>query len=620
MMRLLLLVISMATLGLTGCATVEQGMMSGTRMDLRDYRQKQVGILDVAVNPSYAAETLPLVDIGESISTALARSTSIKAQHVALDTSALAFPLTPQRMADIAKDSGLQAVIGASVIAWSPPSSSHGARISLIISFVDLTDPNKKWMMSGTWEASRLQKVPETIDMGLGLQFIDLEYWLRAGLIPWFADQGGPDEPVLTYYSPSGSTANKNNTTSEKFLRLIVSSIDDGGLQDLTVVNRTNQFDWQPSEQLMLQEPVYVSSPVNVPLLFGSNTIVLNARNTNGRQTERKIVVDSTAPRGLNVLGVGIDEDDSGMEADEADDAIRRLGRIASVQTRPKPTILKDKDATTERVHDALQEARRNLGQGDELLIVLTGRGGVSSRDPYLELYQDFSSQTSSPSRFRGFEDESSVQRLRLNEVLEFAADYSALIVLDLCADGAAVDYMRMSLNGLLKTLNTPFANTDTQILASVSDCKDGVGALTERVADRLAQIRRPNERTAANLFRLTHDESLGYLAWTAPRLHLIPVIDLPPAGFWAVATSTVDRDEAIARANQLKARGASSNVVLGTNGLFNTTLGNFATKDLALTEIKNAVSKGWLTDDTAYVLAPERVKSTIDEPAAPVP
>lgn len=611
MMRLLRLALAIAMLGLAACTMVEQGMMSGTRMDLRDYRQKTVGILDVAVNPSYSAAQLPLTEIANSIATALEKDLSIKTQRVALDTSALAFPLTPQRMADAASNSGLQAVIGASIIAWSPPSSSHRARISLIISFVDLEDSNKKWMMSGTWKATQLQEVPASIDTGLGMQFLDLEYWLRAGLIPWFADQGGPEDPVLTYYSPSESLATKNNSTSDKFLPLIVSSIDDGGLQNLTVTNRAGRFEWQPPEQLMLKAPVYVSSQVSVPLQFGSNTVMVNAIDIAGHRTERKIMIDSTARRGLNVLGVGIDEDDSGMEADEADDAIRKLERSASALNVPKPVILKDKNATTERVFAALQETRKNLGQGDELLIVLTGRGGISSRDPYLELYRDQPSRT--PAGLRGFEDDSSAQRLRLNEVLEFAADYPALIVLDLCTDSAAVDYVRMSLNGLLKTLSTPFATEHMKILADISDCEDGVGVLTKQVADHLAAIRKPSERTTERLFALTHGDNESYLAWTweEPGLRLVSP---PSEGFWAVAMSTLYRDEALDQARQLKARGASTNVVLGTNGLFNITLGNFETKDQALIEIKNAASKGWLIDDTAYVLAPERVKQI--EPA----
>lgn len=636
------LIATLVVLALCACATSPDGTISGTRMKLKEYTGKRIGLLPVVLNPSYDAKGLPSPDkIGESIAQALRERSPLHAELVKLNADALSFPLTPKRLADIGtkqclgkenehlgkeneqpckEGKGFQALIGASVIAWSPPVPPHRVRVSLIISFVDLEDPQKKWILSGTWKAQP-DELPTRILNGLGGQLDELDKWLSAGLIPLFAQQAEANDPVLTFYSPSTTPGKKQERMiNAKSLQLVVSSMDDEGLTALSIRNPSvsngeTSYAWEVPAELMKDAPIYVSSPITVPLAFGSNTIVMSARNSRGREIERKIAFRSLSRRGLNVFAVGVEKDAYGLEADHADDAVRDMGDAAAAANLAKPTIIKNEDATSDRVFDAIQKTRDSLGAGDELLLVAVGRGGISQRRPYLQLFgaaEPLFAEQKSPG---GFEIESSVHWLRLEDLLTFAPGYPTLVVLDLCTNGPAVEYTRRSMQAALKTLPYRPGLSKVRVIGDVTDCDKGVGELSNKVGDELVTVRSAKGRTADGLFTALTTAHRELLAWNGHDAGGQAAGQATPVtgSFWAVTSSTTEKEVAVRQADELKARGLHGIVVLGTNGVFNVTLGSFGTYDQASLEIKNAFGKG-VPVDTAYVLAPEKVKSTVYE------
>jgi hypothetical protein len=611
----------LAMLILGGCATTDS-TVSGTRMKLKDYAAKHVGILPVVVNPSFDAKALPLDEIGSSIASALKESTPLQVERVDAQVDGLPFPLTPRRLAEVVaemeqktgKKTGLQAVIGASIIAWSPPLGSHRARLSLIISFVDLEHPEKKWIMSGTWKAHDLDGLPQTLSANLGLQLIDLDYWLRSGLIPWFSEQGAAEDPVLTFYSPSAPTGKQERSVQDKSLQLVVSSIDDDGLKALSVRNPAvksgaTTFSWEAPKDVMDRSPIYVSSPVSVPLAFGSNDIVVSARNSKDQVIERKIALRSLSKRGLNVVGVGIEKDGYGFKADDADDAVREIGQAAAAAELDH-IVIENEDATRERVFAAIQDRRNSLGIGDGLLIVAAGRGGTSQRSLFLQLFDPVPSSSAEQKSLGSFESESSIHWLRLEDLLTFASGYPALIVLDLCTNTLMTQYTRRSMQIALDTMAHTAATSNVRILGDVSDCEKGVGELSDRVAEQLARSHKPADRTAQQLFANLSGEHPELVAWNGAA----PPANAAATGlFWAVAFSTTDQGEAELQAIELQKKGIPSSVVLGTNGVFNIALGSFGSYEQASGELKKAPDKG-VPVTAGYVLAPDKVKATVPE------
>jgi hypothetical protein len=608
----------------SGCAT-QRGMMAGTRMNLAKYEHSKVGILPISINPNYDSQGLPLEEIRTAVKAELEDNTEL---HPRLMTSAelpggtADFPLTPSRLrvavgsasaGDLAPSEAkpvvdLDAVIGISIAAWGPPTPGHRARINLVIAFVDLKDPTRKWVMTSVFKAHSLEEIPRVLHQDLGLQLVDLRYWLKSGLVPWTSEHGSPEDPILTFYSPTLPTPKSDVPVSSKTLDLVITGIDDAGLTEVEVSNPAAHFEWHPRWTGTASGPIYVSTPLTIPLAFGSNRITIAAQNAAGRRLERNIGLQSTARRGVVLFGVSVERYSGLANAVGAAEAARRVEKSGEDYFYDRPFTLTNEGANVERIADSMHAIRATLGFGDELLILLVGRGGVGQQNtPYLALPADAAVSESTTN----FETKASPS-IQLSDVTGLTMGQPSLIVMDLCTDAAFLEDSRLSLGRAIDAFQqSPFAKT-IRLAAQMSDCHDGVGKIADAVSAWLRD-KHPARGGAAQLEPL-------YAALTTGRPDLLASPQAPPAwklsptgalSYWAVASSTTSQTEAIERSKQLKSLGYSSQVVLGIDGVFGVTLGQSDTPESAGVILRKARADGHASAES-YVLDPEKVKSTI--------
>lgn len=591
---------------LNGCV-VQRSFMAGTEMNLADYSQRKVGVLPVSVNPPYDSRQLPLEGIRSAVLKRFNEITRVNAVAVTPDNpEGLPFPLTPQRLSEIARRLGLDAAIGISIASWGPPYEGHRSRTSVTIAFADAADPEgRKWVMSGLWKAWSLDRIPAAMETGLDTQFINLKRLLTSGsLLPWTAAHGLPSDPILMFDSPGRSTPRVPGTVPDKAISLTVMGIDDRGLAELKVMNKSADFSWKPAPEVMEEKPIFLNAAVSVPLAAGPNRIKISAVNTAGHRVERKIRLRSTAPRGVMLLAFGIEQYGDHQLAKGAQVAAAQVARAGSRLPTP-PLLLTNANVTERKVIDALEATRATAGLGDEMLVLIAGRGGVARQRPYLFTHTD--------------EENWAPPRLYIDDVIQSAGRTPLYIILDLCTDASFLETARRQLWGAIDRLASANADRGVQIVGELSDCEQGVGVLARTLTTWLSTGRpsRSEKRIGiGSLFARLSTERVEFSEFFE-ELNTSKQVMYSAAAqtaqqpeerlFHAVATSTPDRAEAETMATELKAAQYASEIILGTNGIFHVTFGSSSTYDGAAKIISGARSNGDVYKN-AYVLDPAKV------------
>lgn len=601
-------------LTLAGCASTQRQLMAGTRMKLRSYAHSNVGILPLSVNPVYASSSLDLEEIRKAVHDELVGKTPVNAHIITSEEIAslpanipVEFPLTPRRIAIIGESLKLDAIIGINILAWSPPVGVHRARISLVISFADVGDRSRKWVLSSTWKSQTVAKLPDTLRQELGTQFNALNRWLKSGLIPFTSEHGSPEEPIVTFFSPAGNTPLTERSTSDKTLDIVLTAIDDDGIASLTVENpAVPGYSWQPPQTSTPQLPVFLSAPLTIPLAPGSNPIRVVATDKDGAVTTRPIALRSTSRRGLHLLALGIGEYPDLPYARGAPEAIDKFSADRRSMFVSEPELLFDKDAKPSRVQEALHRTQSSLGLGDEMLIVLAGRGGVTRDDPYLALYGTRSATPGSNESEQGVPRE-----LHLSDLAALASERPTLIVIDLCTDADYLEDGRAALGRALDAIQRSGTVSRLRVATQLSDCrKSTFGKLIESASSKLREARKAQSKTESLFASLRNEPGLIAVA-QAPS-----PFKFAPGGaprFWAVASSSASMEEAKDVSRKLQSQGYDSEVVLGINGVFSATLGSVDSVTKAKELIRSAQQRGQITDP-GYVLDGEKIKQRVPQ------
>jgi len=637
---------------LTGCALPERGWIAGTTMRWRQYESVTIGVLPLSVNPQFAQDGLPTTAIERAVIDALAapEGGSFTLQRVTDPEpgSGTGFPLTPKRLLAKGKVIGSRALVGISVAAWTKESIKHGpygegdAQIDLIITFADIADSSKEWIVSGTWSARSTDKLPEEIRRGLPLLLLDLRFALAPNRVaPWFTKNGDLTGPLLTYLSPDRSLGSGTGdiVTGAKTLALAMTTIDDEGIADILVENKSSKFRWRliGAKNAAEESPIFLGSQLMVPLAKGANKINITSRSTDPKRTttSREFGVTSTAERGLLVQSVAVGDYQS---FSSVPGAARAANGVASasrdIAAIVGPVLINEK-VTTSAMYQLVEANGRQLASGDDSIFYYAGRAVLVGSSVFLALSDyDAASQRGS--------------LLRVEDLPRSEQYAERVLALDLCADERDVKGTLVLLAAVL--------NSAEKTIVSVVPCSQGVGSLGESIEGvlsdrskrygsafsaedffkRLLERVRPRgapivlARAGATEVDFVYGQPQAQgsiwdrlaslvssapppnaLSQSAPDGMALPESSYSPSLFYVVAYSTDDLKEALLQAQQYKAAGEVPKILLGTSGNYSVTIGQSRRADLAYELLRRAQAGGTVGAD-AFVISPDRVGKVV--------
>jgi hypothetical protein len=345
-------------------------------------------LLPTVVNPSYSSAELPVPKIEEVVADQFAsfgvrmgaRPRSITAAELAAVGQRAQFPYTPSQLARAGSDKrlGLDAAVGISVIAWSRGNEALGekASIDLLITFVDLNPSVKKyWVLSGSWSARTLHGIPESLEVSLGGSLIDVKWYARSHLNPWGSTQVfSPDEPLVTI-SSSIADLEGNLTVPLRSVSLTATGIYDSGLSSLRVTNDAVKFDWvfSHTDNSSKGAPIFLSTPVLVPLGKGSNRIVVTATSAGGQAGQRVLKVVSTAERKLHVVPIAVAKYEE-FATPHGDYGMAAVRAAAEQNNSVDLTSTSGLKPTKYELAELLQSVSQATGSEDPAIILFSGR------------------------------------------------------------------------------------------------------------------------------------------------------------------------------------------------------------------------------------------------------
>jgi hypothetical protein len=403
---------------LSACAS--RLWIASTKFNTLDYKNSTVLILPTVVNPAYVDAKLPIERIEQAVAEEFdslgvhmgARPHIITPEQLQTAGLRAQFPYTPGQLAKIGASlpSHPDAVIGISVMASSTSKKpATEASVDLLITFVDVhsavtssgnlttadksasrnvpaSAPTKFWILSGSWTAHSTDELPEALQASLGFHFIDVKWVGRASLNPWGSTQVfSPDDPLVTISSPLPNLGD-DKSLERRSIPIVATGIYEGGIASLRITNARTNFNStlfsnnaKPSGKTNANsgdptDPVFLSSPVSVPIAKGRNKIIVSAIGSNTREGHRVLKVTSIADRKIHVLPIAVAQYKeyaiarSGARAmDEVREAASRNSNIELEDTR-------DLKPTKYELADAVQGLADNAGVEDPAVIVFSGR------------------------------------------------------------------------------------------------------------------------------------------------------------------------------------------------------------------------------------------------------
>jgi len=395
--------------------------IASTRFDTFNYANSRVSLLPTVVNPAYMDSELPVAQIEQVVADEFAsigvrmapRPQIITASELQAGGGNVEFPYTPGQLARIgaAFDPNLDAAIGISVISFSKGSDSQGqkASVDLLITFVDvhsvgstvptaanvikattaLSAPTKYWILSGSWSARKPRELPEALRHSLGFQLINVKWFARARLNPWGSTQVfSPNEPLVTISSPLSDL--KNNTSLElRSIPLTATGIYEGGMTSLRVTNDRSHFDYKlfsnvdsiskdttsnDSAARSAPAPIFLSSPVVVPLAKGTNKIVVSAMSASGKEGRRVLKLSSISERKIHVVPIAVTRYKEFPTPHSGIRSMETVREAAAENAFVELTDTRSLKPTKYELADVLQYLSLSTGAEDPAVILFSGR------------------------------------------------------------------------------------------------------------------------------------------------------------------------------------------------------------------------------------------------------
>ncbi len=596
-----------------GCVVAERGEFAGTRFDAQQYEGARIGVLPVAMNPDFPTRGFPAAPLQAAVASAVAGSLKLASQPATDDAAANAnpFPYTTTRLAESARRLHYDGLIGISVSSWDagsrPPTTGDGrARVDLLVAFSDAKDPAAHWTVTGAWAPSSIGELGANV--GATLPFILRD--LRMALAPhplsaWFS-RPQPPGPILTFTGPT-TLMTEGNQTSDKFVDLLVTSIDEAGIASLTVEAGESGYAWKldGQENGNHERPIFLSARLRVPLAYGKNHVVMTTHSAAESQptAQRHFNIETSAHHEVFSLVI-----QSGEPA-----GANRLSGTKTARSTVTGSPL-DPDA----VQRSLVNVDQMAANGDTVVVYVAGR--VRQADGLLVL--------EAPGGKRASRD---LRPVALEDVARAGRSGDRMLVMDLCGDPLRLADLRARLTVLL--------NNQRWTLARMRPCD----VRTSELADALSTVIAATEdaqhakeyfpafmaaiqpRTVA-----AYPDILGDSPPGAPAAQVDPAT--PAAGstvsapvpaitgqqalvddhFYVVVYSSDEQDDARRHALRLRQNGTRAGVLRGTSGNYGVVVASADNVGSAFEQLHLARSSGHAPAD-AYILPPSRIASVVE-------
>jgi hypothetical protein len=434
-----------------------------THMDLAQYRSAKIGVLPVAVNDTFGATGAPLDAIREAIIHDFGSAGIRVADPVAISESGLGglqvrFPLTPMRLAEIARQLGFDGMIGISVPAWSMGDGRRGAFIDFLIVFADAAKPEeKRWALSESFSGDNLDEVIEHIRLDIGYRMIVLKWLTLRGQSPFAGGDVYPVDAPFVTISSSVTNLSSGMSLADKVVPLTVTAMDDRGIKSVNVAVSSSAFEWT-ADALRVQgdkAPIFISSKVSVPLAFGRNVIEVVATAGATSTGTRDLIIQCTTKPQLWIVAVGVEHYSHLKDVQGADTEAILLEHSQTLgRTSVRSASLRG-DVTRERVLNLSGKIRSETGSDDQVLAIFSGRlaGGSSSSNVGLQM----------PDAMPSVPEFGALPLSLVEDVLSPSA-----WLLDMCSDR---DDLAMVRDQLKRSL-------PSNAIVAVTACTEGVGSL----------------------------------------------------------------------------------------------------------------------------------------------
>jgi hypothetical protein len=464
----LLLILLLGFAWICGC-TSSGVWFATTRMEFADYREKPVAVLPVAV--------LPGLEVNDDLKNGLQQAViqGLSAFHVGLKNVTVItqqeldelklqteFPWTPARIGTAARQLKPQgegqllhvaAAIGISVTAVVQRDGNQPAAISVLFVFADKDQADKRrWAMAGTWSDNHFPEIVKNMKRELGSYLIDLRSQASRGGNAFVSETYDADQPFVTVFGRNKDIFGDTAEIAAKTLRLQVTGIDDSGIENVEIRNDEAHFWTRLYANVKGNQdgdPIYFSSYINVPLIFGPNTIHVTAISSNGKSTTRRpIKIRCTTRPGLRILSLGIsDYDDfdpvpgAGVAAQRVESAFSRFpGRT------PADSMLGvDKQATASNALNMVSATLRSAALDDQIVFYFAGRLVMVSRRS--------GTKDATPRAYLALSDASTgspgLGSLSIADVNRLLHLRDSVGVLDLCTDEPTADVTALLMQSL---------------------------------------------------------------------------------------------------------------------------------------------------------------------------
>ena len=630
---------------LSACSGIRGGIIAGGEFDMRGYQHVAVGVLPVAVNLRYQSAALPLDEIRKSVLSALHQS-PLRLADIQLIDAEVSFPLTPGRLREIAVSRHLAAAVGISISSWSRPlAGSNGRALTdMTIVFADTSDHEKRWLISRVWGARSIDRLPDTLDSQLFPELLDLRDWLTHRDKPIFGSRGAAiEDPLVTISSADlpqrrgPADKNKLPQVNAKYLRTVVTAINDEGLDELQISNAATN--WSVSTQGIADvsgaKPISLGNTVQVPLAYGKNVVVATARRGT-HATTQQVDVESTQPASVAVLAIG----GGGFPAPNGTDnswlAAEQVYTAALIGPPSGSKLLAGPGLSIFDLYQAATEMNSKVGAQDQLIVYVAGQLAVRDEKPLITLVR----QDAVPDRGRG------PSGIDIQDLQMFTKGRRAVALLDVCAPDDQVEASRSILARALPA--------NERFVAEVKPCSKGVGDLSavaaqwSRQAATVSGFSRwlGSKPDVATLFDAVVSTRAGTVAAadgskntasvqtnaggspssspgrapasaptsappddtanSATTTQATPSAGDPAKSYYVIAMSFQSLDLARKTAQTLANQGYESEVIQSSNGIYGVSVGRYPTKDLAARMRAQIVDKGAIATDS-FILPPER-------------
>jgi hypothetical protein len=596
--------------------------MATTKVDFTEYKNRKVGLLPVAVRSPQDKEVLDFGQVADGVAESLRDDAGVPISRIApnevIDDD-MSFPLTYSKIRAIGSKLKLDAVVGVSVSAISVSKRSP-TKVNAIVVFADVADVKKRWVITGTWNLLTTDQIAQFVKLELQLLLSDLHIWVRYHIKPAFAELGSPNDPILTFYSPNSNTPRLEQTTDLKSLDLVITAFDDDGIKRVSVTNKGTGILWstEPSGSDPTNAPLYISTPVTIPLAFGPNDIAIIAEDGLSNKVTRRISLKSTSVRGPVVLAIGVEKYAQQQDAVGAAKAAKVISAAARARGSRTAALLTDDDATLRRAYKAFFHARSEMGPGDQLVTYFAGRASVSGGAVNIDLYDALDHNSN------GFESGAGLVRLDNLDIL--AGFDSDVLLLDLCADPAREELVRSA-------IAQSDLSRNSRVLISLSSCSDGVGKLADAAAFWLIDEARhvPNRKYSVDGLldtlrfavptRVAPDTSKEYQVSyvLAPGFKDDATSasdrgDVKNSDYFAIGASVKTLSDAKKEAEGFRLKGYPSKIVLTPGDVYGVSIGEYSTRAAAAAQIEKAQVEKQVSAD-AYILPPQRVRAIVEPP-----